>query len=94
MKVNAFQLILPKNRVREILEEIHRGACGGHFVINETLEKISIGILQCVRNCELEVIGVMRQYNVQKNEPIVVLRFLVTYSGKGYILVVITSFIK
>lgn len=94
MKVNAIQLILPKNGVREILDEIHRLVRGGHFGINKTLEKISVEIIQCVRNCELEVIGVMRQYNVRKNEPIVVLRFPVTYLSKGYMLVVITSFIK
>jgi len=40
LKTNVFQLIVPRNRVKEILEEAHDSSIGGHFGVNKTLEKI------------------------------------------------------
>ena len=34
------QLILPKTRVKEVLEEIHNGISGGHLGVNKTMEKV------------------------------------------------------
>jgi len=40
LKTNVFQLIVPRHRVKEILEEAHDSSIGGHFGVNKTLEKI------------------------------------------------------
>ncbi|KMQ86926.1 integrase core domain protein [Lasius niger] len=40
LKSNFLQLVVPRDRVREILEETHDSPFGGHFGVNKTLEKI------------------------------------------------------
>ncbi|XP_071652203.1 uncharacterized protein [Temnothorax longispinosus] len=40
LKSSIFQLIVPRNRVNQILEEAHDSFSGGHFGVNKTLEKI------------------------------------------------------
>lgn len=40
LKSSFLQLIVPRKRVKEILEEIHDSPSGGHFGINKTLEKV------------------------------------------------------
>jgi len=40
LKNIVLQLIVPKNRIKQILEEAHDSPSGGHFGINKTLEKI------------------------------------------------------
>jgi len=40
LKTNVLQLIVPRHRVKEILEEAHDSSIGGHFGVNKTLEKI------------------------------------------------------
>lgn len=40
LKSRIFQLIVPRKRIKEILEKAHDGASGGHFGVNKTLEKI------------------------------------------------------
>ena len=39
MKLNIFQLV-PRKRIKRILEEAHDSSTGGHFGVNKTLEKI------------------------------------------------------
>lgn len=36
----TMQLVLPKNRVREVLAEVHDGKSGGHLGVNKTLAKV------------------------------------------------------
>jgi len=40
LETNIFQLVIPRHRVKEILEEAHDSSIGGHFGVNKTLEKI------------------------------------------------------
>jgi len=40
LKNTVIQLIIPKIRIKQILEEAHDSSSGGHFGINKTLEKI------------------------------------------------------
>ncbi|KMQ88146.1 integrase core domain protein [Lasius niger] len=40
LKSSFLQLVVPRKRVKEILEEVHDSPSGGHFEINKTLEKI------------------------------------------------------
>ncbi|KMQ85118.1 integrase core domain protein [Lasius niger] len=40
LKSSIFQLIVPRNRINQILEETHDSSSGGHFGVNKTLEKI------------------------------------------------------
>jgi len=40
LKNTIIQLIVPKTRIKQILEEAHDSRSGGHFGINKTLEKI------------------------------------------------------
>jgi len=40
LETNILQLVVPRLRVKEILEEAHDSSIGGHFGINKTLEKI------------------------------------------------------
>jgi len=40
LKNIVVQLIVPKTRIKQILEEAHDSLSGGHFGINKTLEKI------------------------------------------------------
>lgn len=37
---NHLQIVLPKTRVKEVLEEIHNGKSGGHLGVNKTLAKL------------------------------------------------------
>lgn len=36
----VFQIIVPRNFKNQIMEEAHNSVSGGHFGVNETLEKI------------------------------------------------------
>lgn len=40
LRSTVLQLIVPRKRVKEILEEVHNSPSGGHFGVNKTLEKI------------------------------------------------------
>lgn len=40
LKKNIFQLIVPKKRIKQILEEVYDFSSGGHFGINKTLGKV------------------------------------------------------
>jgi len=40
LKTSVLQLLVPRHRVKEILEEAHSSSIGGHFGINKTLEKV------------------------------------------------------
>ncbi|XP_071650022.1 uncharacterized protein [Temnothorax longispinosus] len=40
LKTSFLQLVVPRSRVKEILEEAHDSPSGGHFGVNKTLEKI------------------------------------------------------
>lgn len=40
LKSSFLQLIVPRKRVKEILEEVHDSPSGGHFGVNKTLEKV------------------------------------------------------
>jgi len=40
LETNILQLVVPRHRVKEILEEAHDSSIGGHFGVNKTLEKI------------------------------------------------------
>jgi len=40
LETSVLQLVVPRNRVREVLEQAHDSPSGGHFGINKTLEKI------------------------------------------------------
>jgi hypothetical protein len=40
LKSNFLQLVVPRKRVKEILEEAHDSSTGGHFGVNKTLDKI------------------------------------------------------
>jgi len=40
LKNTVIQLIIPKTRIKQILEKAHDSPSGGHFGINKTLEKI------------------------------------------------------
>lgn len=40
LKSSFLQLIVPRKRVKQILEEIHDSPSGGHFGVNKTLEKV------------------------------------------------------
>ncbi|XP_018378045.1 PREDICTED: uncharacterized protein LOC108770817 [Trachymyrmex cornetzi] len=39
LKKSILQLVVPRGRISQILEEVHDSASGGHFGINKTLEK-------------------------------------------------------
>ena len=40
LKSKVLQIVVPKQKISEILEESHDSPTGGHFGINKTLEKI------------------------------------------------------
>lgn len=40
LKLEIFQIVVPKEFSRQIMEEAHDSASGGHFGMNKTLEKI------------------------------------------------------
>lgn len=40
LKFVLFQLVVPHNQIKGILEEAHDSSPGGHFGVNKTLEKI------------------------------------------------------
>jgi len=40
LEINILQLVVPRHRVKEILEKAHDSSIGGHFGVNKTLEKI------------------------------------------------------
>lgn len=39
-KSSRLQLLLPKSRVKEVLQELHSSATGGHFGVTKTLQKV------------------------------------------------------
>ena len=40
LKTEVLQIVVPRNRINQILEEAHDSPVGGHFGVNKTLEKI------------------------------------------------------
>jgi len=40
LETSVFQLIVPRSRIKQILEETHDFPTGGYFGVNKTLEKI------------------------------------------------------
>jgi len=40
LKTNVLQLVIPRHRVKEILEKAYDSLIGGHFGVNKTLKKI------------------------------------------------------
>lgn len=53
-KKNVLQIIVPREKVKDILEEAHDSPTGGHFGINKTLAKIRRGFYwaTCKRDVE------------------------------------------
>lgn len=49
LKTNIFQLVVPQEKIQEILKEAHDSPYGGHFEINKTLERIRKRFGQPVR---------------------------------------------
>jgi len=39
-KSHVFQIVVPRGRVKQILEEAHDSFSGGHFGVNKTLDRI------------------------------------------------------
>jgi len=39
-KSNVLQILVPKERVKQILEEAHDSSSGGHFGVNKILDRI------------------------------------------------------
>lgn len=40
LKTDIFQVIVPRRKIKEVLEKAHDSPFGGHFGVNKTLEKI------------------------------------------------------
>jgi len=40
LRSSIFQLVVPRKRINQILEEAHDSSSGGHFEVNKTMDKI------------------------------------------------------